>query len=135
MKHEGRSVIRLNDKTGDGGKVVYVLRNRRHEHRSRPRNIPHIFIAMPAPEREQVVPRPNHARTLRVNIWGQLTSDKINCSELTNDAVKYALANWEKQAKRNRRKQQANSLDPRERKMEGLIVPLDDSGKSLIRLG
>lgn len=78
---------------------------------------------------------PRHATALRKRIWSQLATKENDGGNATPQEIERTFNEWVKLMNRNKKKQKSKSTDPEEKRMEGLIVPLDDSRSSTIRFG
>jgi phosphatidylserine/phosphatidylglycerophosphate/cardiolipin synthase-like enzyme len=78
---------------------------------------------------------PRHATALRKRIWTQLATEKNNGGNATPQEIEDTFINWVNLMKKNKDRQKSRSPDPKEKKMEGFIVPLDDRRSSTARHG
>lgn len=76
-----------------------------------------------------------HATALRKLIWSQLTGGLYDGGNATRQEVAQTFKDWVKLMKKNKERQKSPSTAPKEKLMEGFIVPLDDGRSSTIRFG
>jgi phosphatidylserine/phosphatidylglycerophosphate/cardiolipin synthase-like enzyme len=78
---------------------------------------------------------PRHATALRKRIWSQLTGRLYDGGNASRQEIAQTFKDWVKLMKKNKERQKSPSTDPKEKLMEGFIVPLDDGRSSTIRYG
>ena len=78
---------------------------------------------------------PRHAIALRKRIWAQIATEENNGGSATPQEIEKTFFDWVKLMKKNKERQKSPSTDPKEKLMEGFIVPLDDGRSSTTRYG